>query len=543
MVKLVAGSRYRGNLCNYPIAWSRRWGFLCWLVVGAPMLLGLAGCSGTSPEECTDVAGAGFAAFSDSLGLKEFLVLEPAHRKARRDQAEIWLDRSRSAGKASDRVQALVRAAGLAPDDPDIWLKLAKIWRWVGDNLRTKTCLNNAAAAIRKLGRKNSDLTDCSGDYKKDAALRTATLRAWLHYDRAEYYDGLKWANAAVKLEPGNALARQVQGVLEASLGHRSRAHEIADDIQRTRGYHTDTAWILSTLDRSWGRNREAFNYYLNLRPIEDHAAECWRDMGLAAERVGEWSYARRWYRESAAALPFEDTSCLVEISHERLAGRERSSHQPVWVAFGRYFVTGSRSAFTAYALERFEQADSPEEKDNWAGLLVNSAGICIRMNEDKPWALRARGIVFSRTGKEGRGLEDLRRAAKGLKELGLQDGRVEAEIGHLLLKKEQQKKAIRNLRRAVELDADYAAAWRDLGLALIMAGDSVEAEKALTKSLELDASSVTAWYNRGLLNMHAGRFDEAEADLIKAAHLAPDNPDVARLLQQVSRRKTGSRQ
>jgi len=535
----MTGSRHGVILRNCPIAWSRRWGFLCWAALDALLLWGLAGCAGSSPEECSDVATSGFAVSVDSLGLEEFLALEPAHRKARRDQAETWLERSRGAGKASDRVQALIRAAGLAPDDPEIWLHLAGIWRWVGDNLRTKTCLNNAAAAIRVLGLKTSDLADRSGGYKKDAALRTAILRAWLHYDRAEYYQGLKWANAAVQLEPGNALARQVQGLLEASLGHRSRAHEIADDIQRSRGYHTDTAWILSNLDRSWGRNREAFNYYLNLRPNEDHAAECWRDMGLAAERVGEWSYARRWYRESAAALPFEDTSCLAEVSHERLDSRDMSSHQPVWVAFGRYFVTGSRSAFTAYALERFEQAESPEERDVWAGLLVNSAGICIRMNEDKPWALRARGIVFSRTGKEGRGLEDLRRAAKSLADMGLQDGRVEAEIGHLLLKQEQQKNAIRNLRRAVELDADYAAAWRDLGLALIMAGDPDEAEKALTKSLELDGSSVTAWYNRGLLNMHAGRFDQAEADLNKAAELAPENQDVARLLQQVSRRKS----
>ena len=43
-----------------------------------------------------------------------------------------------------------------------------------------------------------------------------------------------------------------------------------------------------------------------HLRPLEDHNAECWRDMGRAAERVGEWSYAQKWYRESAAALPFE---------------------------------------------------------------------------------------------------------------------------------------------------------------------------------------------------------------------------------------------
>jgi tetratricopeptide (TPR) repeat protein len=435
-------------------------------------------------------------------------------------------------------MRALANAAGLAPDDPEIWLRLAEIWRWLGDNLRTKTCLDNAAAAVRKLGGKDSDLAGRSSGYKKDVALRTATLRAWLHYDRAEYIQGLKWADAAVQLEPGNALAWQVQGVIVASLGRRTRAHEIADDIRRARGYHTDSAWILSNLDRSWGRHREAFNYFLNLRPNEEHAAECWRDMGLAAERVGEWSYARRWYRHSRAELPFDDTSCLVEITHDRLDDRARSSQQPVWLAFGKYYVTGSRSAYTAYALERFDRAVTPEEKDLWAGLVVNSAGICIRMNEDKPWALRARGIVFGETGKVDRGLEDLRRSAKRLEELGLQDSRVEAEIGHLLLKKERQSRAIRHLNRAVELDEDYAAAWRDLGLALIMAGDRVGADKALTKSLELDPTSVTAWYNRGLLNLHDGNLEQAEADLKKAATLAPENQEVARLLQRVVNRR-----
>jgi tetratricopeptide (TPR) repeat protein len=529
-----------------PTAWPRRWGFFRQAVSALLLLMGfvlplvVSGCAGSSTKECLDPSGTAFSAQEDSLGIEEFLALEPAHRQVRRTQAEVWLDRARNAPKASDQVQALANAAGLAPDDPEIWLRLAKIWRWVGENLRTEDCLDNAAAAVRQLGRKGSDLSGRSKGYKGDVALRTGILRAWLHYDRAEYHEGLKWAKAVLKLESGNALALQVQGVLVASLGYHSLAHEIAGDISRARGFHTDSAWILSNLDRSWGRHREAFNYFLNLRPNEDHAAECWRDMGLAAERVGEWSYARRWYRESAAFLPFEDTSCLMEISHDRLDSRSRSSHQPVWLAFGRYFVTGSRSAYTAYALERFDQADSPEEKDHWAGLLVNSAGICIRMNEDKPWALRARGIVFSRTGKEDRGLEDLRRAAAGLKELGLEDGRVQAEIGHLLLIKEQQSQAIRNLRRAVELEEDYAAAWRDLGLALIMAGDRAGAEKALARSLELDATSVTAWYNRGLLNMHAGNYEQAEADLIKAAELAPDNQDVARLLQKVvQKRKT----
>ena len=190
--------------------------------------------------------------------------------------------------------------------------------------------------------------------------------------------------------------------MLEASLGHRSQAHEIAGNINRARGYHTDAAWIMSILDRTAGRNREAFNYFLNLRPIEDHAAECFRDMGLAAERVQEWSYARRWYRESTAHLPFEDTTSLTTITHPRLDPRFRSSDQPVWLAFGRYFVTGSRSAFTALALERFENAETSEDQATWAGLVVNSAGICLRMKEDVPWALRARGNRV-RAGREKR--------------------------------------------------------------------------------------------------------------------------------------------
>ena len=539
--------RNLGHFRDCPTARSGRWGFFklaataVLLLVGAALPMGLAGCAGSSQKECPDPGGSGFSAPEDSLGIEEFLALEPVRRQARRAQADVWLDRARNAPKASDRIQALANAAGLAPDDPEIWLSLAKIWRWVGDNLRTEACLDNAAAAVRKLGRKDSDLSDRSRGYKKKAAQRTGILRAWLHYDRAEYHEGLKWAKAAKRIEPGNALALQVQGVLEASLGHRSQAHEIANDIRRTRGFKTDTAWILSNLERSWGRYREAFNYYLYLRPNEEHAAECWRDMGLAAERVGEWSYARRWYRESAAELPFEDTSCLAEITHDRLDPRWESSQQPVWLAFGRYYVTGSRSAYTAYALERFDQAATPAEKDLWGGLLVNSAGICIRLNEDKPWALRARGIVFARTGKEDRGLEDFQRAEKRLKELGVEDARVAAEMGHLILVDDHPRRAIPHLRRAVELDGGNAAAWSDLGLALIMTDDGPGAERALSTSIELDPDSATAWYNRGLMNMRAGNLDQAEADLLKATGLAPENQDVIRLLQQVARKlKTG---
>lgn len=527
---------------NDPTAHSWRWGFCRGAIAPAALAawvlsLFLTGCAGSSPDSGSGPVDSGYSAGEDSLGLEEFVALDEERRQARRELAEPWLERSRKTSNETDRMQYLAKAAGLTPDDPEIWLGMAKVWRWVGDNIRTENCLENAAAAIRRLGHPDATLKGKSAHYKKDAALRTAILRAWLHYDRAEYSEGLGWAKAAAQLESGNALAKQIMGLIEASLGNRSKAQQVADDILRVRGYYTDAAWIRSNLNRAEGRDREAFKYFLGLRPIEDHAAECFRDMGLTAERVKEWSYARRWYKESAAQLPFEDTSRLVEITHDRLDARARSSQQPFWLAVGKYFVTGSRSAYTAYALDRFDKAEAHAEKDIWAGLVVNSAGICLRLKEDMPWALRARGIVFSRTGKEDRGMEDLRKASAQLKDLGVEDARVEAEIGHLLLVRQEQRRAVTQLRKAVALETDHAAVWSDLGLALIMTGDREGAEKALTRALELDPTSVTAWYNRGLMNLHDDNLEQAEADLLKAAELAPDNQDVARLLQQVSRR------
>jgi tetratricopeptide (TPR) repeat protein len=227
-------------------------------VAGILMCLGLAACAGSSPQDCPDPLAADFPAAGDSLGLEEFTALEPAQRRQRRDRADEWLARSRHASKAGDRVRALAKAAGLAPDDPEIWLQLADIWRWIGENLRTEACLDNAAAAVRNLGRRGSDFFDRPGGYKKNVALRTGLLRAWLHYDRAEYHEGLDWARAAAGLEPGNALGWQILGLLEGRLGHRSQAHEAAGNLRRARVFNTDSAWILSTLDSTSGRHREA---------------------------------------------------------------------------------------------------------------------------------------------------------------------------------------------------------------------------------------------------------------------------------------------
>ncbi len=70
------------------------------------------------------------------------------------------------------------------------------------------------------------------------------------------------------------------------------------------------------------------------------------------------------------------------------------------------------------------------------------------------------------------------------------------------------------------------------------MQNDPPAAQAAFDRALALDPGLVTAWYNRGLMHLHAGELDAAASDLAEAARLAPDNQEVARLLQQIRARQ-----
>jgi len=469
-----------------------------------------------------------YTAARDSLGLADFLALDQTQREDRRNLARQYRDQSQSAGRADIRIQKMTNAAGLAPDDPDPWLRLARVWRWLGDYLQADKCLTNAASAVSRM----------NTDRKAAAALETALQRAWLHYDRGEWREAMPWVRAAMQLEHGNVAVQQIRGLLESIQGKRGMAHQISADLRRKDPFTTDNSWIMANLDISRGRYREAYNFFTNLEPGARHAAECYRDMGRMAERVGDWTLARKWYGESVAVLPFRHISCLRKISAPRISDEAGKHKLPFWLAFDQYYVTGSLSAYLNYALNRYEQATTAVERERWGGMVVNAAGICLRLEMEKSEVRRARGVVFAGTGRTDRALVDLRAAVKDYKSRGRPVWALEKEIGHLLMLQEDHAAAIGYLRRALVGDPKSAQAWSDLGLALIMEGNQAEAGEALTQAITLDKNLAAAWYNRGLMHLHADDLDRAESDLVEAAQLAPDNRNVAKLLQQVMQQK-----
>lgn len=514
------------------VAW-KRWGFL---YVVAALLPLVAGCGGTQPHLCDKPQSMRYSAPVDSLGLSGFLALPLPEREQRGRQAR---EAARAAAKARRidlRIGQLTTAAGLDPAEPAYWLSLAELWRARGNYLQTDACLEQAMAAVNHLTSGSTVMGDRGEAHRKEMALAVALQRAWLHYDRAEWREAMPWVRTALRAESGNKAALQIRGLLEGAMGHQGRARAIADDLRRKDGFSTDVAWILANLEGALGHDRVAFSHFLGLRPDERRVAECYRDMGRAAERVGEWSYAGRWYGESAAALPYHEITCLTERRHARVGGAPGDPELPFWLVGGTSYVTGSISAYLAFAFEKFEAATTTTERSLWAGMVVDAAGTCLRLGLEKPDVYRARGLVFAQTDRLDRALADLRTARNGMDPRSTRAARLDAEIGHLLLLQKQSDAATRHLRQALTVTPDGAQAWSDLGLALIMAGDDDAGEEALTKAIALDPELATAWYNRGLLYLHSGDLDRAAHDLGEAAALAPDNMEIARLLQQVRR-------
>ncbi|HYO08758.1 MAG TPA: tetratricopeptide repeat protein [Tepidisphaeraceae bacterium] len=96
-------------------------------------------------------------------------------------------------------------------------------------------------------------------------------------------------------------------------------------------------------------------------------------------------------------------------------------------------------------------------------------------------------------------------------------------DLGIALLAAGETKDAIASLRAAVARDRDDAAAYHHLALAHRARGEAKEVRKCLNKALEINASLSGAWHLLGLLDAEAGNRAQAIASLRRAVRAKPD--------------------
>ncbi len=518
--------------------------------------LALQSCGGTtSGPSCTFPDDLIYSADRDSLGLDAFLALPAAEQAERRRDAETWRRRAKGVDRCDQKMQARRNVAGLAPDQAENWLILAEMMRWIGDHEVARHYLDQAAASLRF----------APADQRSRLHLGICLTHAWLSYEGGEWRRGLAWADSAAANSPEDEGTLVIQGLLLAGAGQYRYAEDVAHQLELKDTFSNSARWIMGLSEWYRGNRSEGRQYFSGLgdqplgyqprqgdrahisaaiRPEARHRAEAWRDLAALEEAMGGYSEARRRYGRSAAAVPCDDATCLTETEYRLLRPVGQKNELPIWLAFDRYYVTGSRSAYAQLVLNRFNAATVLTERQFWAEAAVNATGICIRRDMDKEYALRERGIIFVKLEMYDRARGDLRRARRLFERRQLRDDyRTLAWLGHLNIQEELYAAAVPQLQRAVELNPSAARAWSDLGLALIKTGDTESARVALDEAIKRDPSRAVAWYNRGLMYFHAGQWSEAVADFERAIHLAPNNQEILQVLQRAKMMERRSQQ
>jgi tetratricopeptide (TPR) repeat protein len=507
--------------------------------VGAVLVLVVAGCAASRLGPAPYPDSIRYAADEDSLGLDAFRSLNAELQAVRRREAVSHLVALQEDLSLDLRLRHLHTAVGLAPDNAEVWVQLLEHARWFGDDQLAEARLaglRQAVAAAPDPG-------------NQDLRRRAAQALAWLNYDRGLWLDGLAWADSADALGDGNQVIR---GLLLAGSGQYVYAGDVARKLAGHNDFSSSARWVNGVAE--WYRGnpelaravvqlrrdptfvvkpQEGPDAFIpgELRPQPGHAAECWRDLGMLEETLENWNDARANYLRSFAAVVGADGRGVVRADSRNLAGSSRTL--PVWLAFDRFYVTGSLSSYTALAYERYAAAGDAPTREFWASAAVDAAGSCIRRELDTPWALRTRGILQVSAGRLNEGRADLESAWRQLRRRRREDYATAATLGHLYLRDSRQAEAVPLLRTAVRLRPENAEPWADLGLALILTGELEAAKPALDKALELDPGMAVGWYNRGLMYYHAGQWSAAVADLERAARLAPEDQEIRRVLEQ----------
>ena len=482
-----------------------------------------AGCGGriVSSIRC-DTVWVGNAA-GDSLGLDDFLRLPAPSVAARRERAAIRVARAERADGVVPRVRNLCTAAGLAPDDADVWLRLSEETSRLGDVRRALAHLDRAEETVRTV----------PPEGRRALRLRLARARAWLLLDRGCWAEAHAWADSASRYAPGERESRMLLGLTRAAHGDANGALHIARDIERLQYFRFEWRWIRGRTALAEGHLEEAYHWMHDARPDGPWAARFHRDMALICERLGNRSAARRHYGYNLAALDLEPEACgdPVEVRIRREDGR--TDRVPVWWALGRLPAAGSHLGAALAAVDSFRVERSPTESAAWGDIAQELLSECIRRDLDVLRCRRERGLLYAEMGFDELALGDLDPVVADLAARDLVDPELFALYGHLLNGDRRHREALSVLQQAVDTDPELARAWSSLGFSLIKTARESDGQAALERALALDPDLPEAWYNLGLSHYFAHRWTPAAEAFERALDLAPDNPDILPLLQQ----------
>ena len=242
-------------------------------------------------------------------------------------------------------------------------------------------------------------------------------------------------------------------------------------------------------------------------------------------------------------------TAALLLVSFVSLAAAQQNGNLRVEVVFGDgrrcnivVHVQLMSSAGTSVAAESYTNDSGSAELLNLAAgtyhVVVSGQGI--ETSDSGVFEVDSRKLTQSIMVTVRR-LEDANDAkAKGASTIAAQDLNIpENAVSEFnraidLMNRQEWKKAIERLTRAVALYPHYAAAWNNLGAAYAHLGDRPHEQEALEKAVSLNDHLAPAFVNLAKLAIADRNMGRAETLLDKASTADPANAQTLTLLANV---------
>ncbi|MFO7652753.1 MAG: tetratricopeptide repeat protein [Candidatus Krumholzibacteriia bacterium] len=497
------------------------------------------------------------------------------------------------AGEAVTRaIGALNAACGLDPSDPAAWYDLAFLTQAVGDRRRALRAIDGALAALAFTGgfgehpdgdRPNFRFWDpnrSSGDPddpRGSLGVRLHLDRAWLEReagDRTAARDALARADSLLAAGRGRTAwttreARLLQGLMAADAGDLTQAHRIAGSIGRVPLWvrHRESWRLIRPLDttvtldkRGWGKRESALigdwilarahltlgDCRTSLRLLGDPdpmielppgwARRFWNDIGDIHGACGRREDASLCFAMAAVYSPYFIWYPVVGArGSSQVAGRPGSG-DIYFLSHEHFYVAGDLYSYAANTAVGYEVERDPARRRLLAAAAEDALTACRRRDRHGASALALRGRLRYFEARWDSALADLETAYGELRGQGQEDPRSALLIGLIRFNRGDYQGSVPWLQRSVDLLPQDAFGWRSLGLAQIFSGRADSALSIFDRAVELDGASHYGWYNRALLHLSRGESDPARRDLARAAALAPDDPDVAQLMNIVAK-------
>jgi tetratricopeptide (TPR) repeat protein len=328
----------------------------------------------------------------------------------------------------------------------------------------------------------------------KDAAIHLVLTRSLLAKGRL--VQALEESHAAAELDPGNVVADRLVGLILEKLGRNAEAESRYRAVLERNSRDAFTLRRLGSLLIETERGKEGIEYLTTATSLEPNNPDAWRVLGDAHWAFSESSKAETSFRRAVELRPdansvsalskflieagrFEEAEALLRtaIEHEKEHFQSRLNLADILMQ-------------TQRSPEAFEQVLILQKLQPNNARIFHLGGSLALVAADNVEAER-----------------QLRRAVE-------LDGTLTEsliQLGQLLIKTERGKEGIEYLKTATSLEPNNADAWKTLGDAHRVLGESSEAEASFRRAVELKSTADSVLALSEVL-IKAQRLEEAEA-------------------------------